>query len=234
MCGRYSFAPDLKIVNEHYDIVANPADVAANYNAAPTQLLPVITSQMPRKLSLFRWGLVPFWAKDSSIGNKLINARAESVATKPSFRNAFKSRRCLVPADAFYEWKHAAGGKMKIPYRISTKQQPLFSMAGIWEQWENPAGGLLQSFAIITTSANKLVAELHDRMPVILPPEAEQLWLSDVEIKQLLSLLQPFDARAMEAYPVSTRLNSPRNNSKELIARSDDYREGDLFSEIPY
>jgi len=123
---------------------------------------------------------------------------------------------------------------MKIPYRISIKQQPLFSMAGIWEQWENPAGGLLQSFAIITTSANKLVAELHDRMPVILPPEAEQLWLSDVEIKQLLSLLQPFDARAMEAYPVSTRLNSPRNNSKELIARSDDYREGDLFSEIPY
>ena len=234
MCGRYSFAPDLKIVNEHYDIVANPADVAANYNAAPTQLLPVITSQMPRKLSLFRWGLVPFWAKDSSIGNKLINARAESVATKPSFRNAFKSRRCLVPADAFYEWKHAAGGKMKIPYRISIKQQPLFSMAGIWEQWENPAGGLLQSFAIITTSANKLVAELHDRMPVILPPEAEQLWLSDVENKQLLSLLQPFDAWAMEAYPVSTRLNSPRNNSKELIARSDDYREGDLFSEIPY
>ena len=233
MCGRYSFAPDLEIANEHYNIVANPADVAANYNAAPTQLLPVITSEAPRKLSLFRWGLVPSWAKDVSVGNKLINARAESVDTKPSFRNAFKSRRCLVPADAFYEWKHAAGVKMKIPYRISIKEQPLFSMAGIWEQWENPAGGLLQSFAIITTSANKLVAELHDRMPVILPPEAEQLWLSDVEIKQLLSLLQPFDARAMEAYPVSTRLNSPRNNSKELIARSDDYREGDLFSEIP-
>lgn len=230
MCGRYSFAPDLEIVNEHYNIVANPADVAANYNAAPTQLLPVITNEAPQQLSLLRWGLVPSWAKDAAIGNKLINARADSVDTKPSFRNAFKSRRCLVPADAFYEWKQAAGCMTKIPYRIRIKEQLLFSMAGIWEQWENPAGGLLQSFAIITTSANKLLAELHNRMPVILSPETEQLWLSDIENKQLLSLLQPFDAKAMEAYPVSSRLNSPRNNSKELTARSADYREEDLFS----
>lgn len=229
MCGRYSFAPDLKIVNEHYNIMANPADVTANYNAAPTQLLPVISNETPRQLSLFRWGLVPFWAKDASIGNKLINARAESLDTKPSFRNAFKNRRCLVPADAFYEWKKAAGGKTKIPYRISIKNQPLFSMAGIWEQWKNPAGELLQSFSIVTTKANELVAGLHNRMPVILPPEAEHLWLSDLKKDELLALLQPFDAGAMELYPVSTLLNSARNNSKELIARSVNYKE-DLFS----
>ncbi|NCA85038.1 MAG: SOS response-associated peptidase [Clostridia bacterium] len=229
MCGRYSFAPDLKIVNEHYNIMANPADVTANYNAAPTQLLPVISNETPRQLSLFRWGLVPFWAKDASIGNKLINARAESLDTKPSFRNAFKNRRCLVPADAFYEWKKAAGGKTKIPYRISIKNQPLFSMAGIWEQWKNPAGELLQSFSIVTTVANELVAGLHNRMPVILPPEAEHLWLSDLKKDALLALLQPFDAGAMELYPVSTLLNSARNNSKELIARSANYQE-DLFS----
>jgi putative SOS response-associated peptidase YedK len=231
MCGRYSFAPELTIVNEHYKIIANPADVAANYNAAPTQLLPVITNQAPRELSWFRWGLVPFWAKDASIGNKLINARAESLDTKPSFRNAFRNRRCLVPADAFYEWKKVPGGKTKIPYRISIKNQPLFSMAGIWEQWKNPAGELLQSFSIVTTEANELVAALHNRMPVILAPEAELLWLSDLKKDELLALLQPFDADAMEAYPVSTLLNSPRNNSKELAARSTDYPE-DLFSAL--
>ena len=229
MCGRYSFAPDLKIVNEHYDIVADPADVTANYNAAPTQLLPVITNEAPRQLSLFRWGLVPSWAKDASIGNKLINARAESLDTKPSFRNAFKNRRCLVPADAFYEWKHAGRSKTKIPYRISIKNQPLFSMAGIWEQWKDPQGKLLNSFSIITTRANKLVAELHNRMPVILPPEAEQLWLSDLKKDDLLDLLQPFDPGEMESYPISMLLNSPRNNSKELIVRSADFPQ-DLFS----
>ncbi len=229
MCGRYSFAPDLATVNEHYDIVANPAEVKANYNAAPTQLLPVITNEEPRQLSRFRWGLVPFWANDAAIGNKLINARAESVDTKPSFRNAFKNRRCLVPADAFYEWKHAAGGKMKIPYRISIKGQPLFSMAGIWEQWEDPKGELLNSFSIITTRANELVAELHNRMPVILTRETEQLWLTNLKKDDLLSLLQPFDANEMETYPVSMQLNSPRNNSKDLIARNAE-EPLDLFS----
>ena len=229
MCGRYSFAPDLATVNEHYDIVANPPEVKANYNAAPTQLLPVITNEEPRQLSRLRWGLVPFWANDAAIGNKLINARAESLDTKPSFKNAFKNRRCLVPADAFYEWKHAAGGKMKIPYRISIKGQLLFSMAGIWEQWEDPKGELLNSFSIITTRANELVAELHNRMPVILTRETEQLWLSDLENKELLSLLQPFDAGAMETYPVSMLLNSPRNNSKDLIARNAE-EPLDLFS----
>jgi putative SOS response-associated peptidase YedK len=130
MCGRYSFAPDLKIVNEHYDISVNDGDLTPNYNCAPSQLLPVITNDKSIGFNFFRWGLIPFWAKDISIGNKFINARSETILEKPSFRNAFRQRRCLVPADAFYEWKQEV--KEKIPYRIFLKNQNIFSMAGIW------------------------------------------------------------------------------------------------------
>ena len=166
MCGRYSFAPDLKIVNEHYDISVNDGDLTPNYNCAPSQLLPVITNDKSIGFNFFRWGLIPFWAKDISIGNKFINARSETILEKPSFRNAFRQRRCLVPADAFYEWKQEV--KEKIPYRIFLKNQNIFSMAGIWEKCKLPNGETIFSFAIITTQPNTLMTKIHNRMPVIL------------------------------------------------------------------
>jgi putative SOS response-associated peptidase YedK len=219
MCGRYSFAPDLKIVNEHYDITTGDGKPESNYNCAPTQLLPVISNDAPSTLSIFRWGLIPFWAKDASIGNKLINARTETITEKASFKHAFVRRRCLVPADAFYEWKKMESGKLKIPYRIFVKDEPVFSMAGLWDQWKSPDGQIIRSFTILTTSPNELMAEIHNRMPVILPKEQEQTWLKSSDQVELLGLLKPFPANGMDAYRISELVNSPRNNS-EALARA--------------
>ncbi len=217
MCGRFSFAPELKVVNEHYDISADPEKLTPNYNCAPTQQLPVISNDHPRELSLYRWGLIPFWAKDPAIGNKLINARGESVAEKPAFRAAFRQRRCLIPADAFYEWYRPKGSRTKIPYRIFLKDQPLFSLAGIWDQWKDQEGREVRSFTIITTTPNELMAEIHDRMPVVLPKTHEKTWLQSDDTDQLKALLKPYPAGEMDAYRISDRINSPRNNSPELI-----------------
>ncbi len=217
MCGRYSFAPDLKIVNEHYDITVNDNEIDPNYNCAPTQLLPVISNDTPGKLSRYRWGLIPFWAKDQSIGNKMINARAETILEKPSFKTSFKRRRCIIPADAFYEWRKEEATKRKTPYRIFLKDQPIFSIAGIWDQWKNPEGEAIRSFSIITTSPNELIAEIHNRMPVILAKQAEKIWLESKDEPQLIDLLQPFPAKLMDAYRISELVNSPGNNSIEII-----------------
>jgi len=198
MCGRYSFAPDLKIVNEHYDIKVNDGDFSLNTNCSPTQVLPVLTNEMPQQLSFFRWGLIPYWAKDMSIGSKLINARAETIIEKPSFKQPFRRRRCLVPADAFYEWKANLTGKKKTPYRIFVKNQPIFSMAGIWDIWKSPTGEKVHTFSIITTSPNEMMAEIHNRMPVILSKEMEKFWLEAANEKDLLELLQPFPANEMD------------------------------------
>jgi putative SOS response-associated peptidase YedK len=219
MCGRYSFAPDLKIVNEHYNITVNDNKIDSNYNCAPTQLLPVISNEEPGIMSLFRWGLIPFWAKDKSIGNKLINARAETIAEKPSFRTSFKRRRCLIPADAFYEWRKDENTKKKIPYRIFLKDQPLFSMAGIWDEWKSPEGESVNSFSIITTSPNELMVEIHNRMPMILPKDLEKIWLESNDQKLLLEMLQPYPAKLMDAYRISDLVNSPRNNSEEIVRK---------------
>lgn len=216
MCGRYSFAPDLKIVNEHYDITVADGEAEPNYNCAPSQQLPVISNDAPGDLSRYRWGLIPFWAKDMSIGYKLINARGETIAEKNSFNNAFRKRRCLVPADAFYEWKRMDGSKEKIPYRIFVKDQPLFSMAGIWEQWKSPEGELVRSFSIVTTSPNEMMNEIHNRMPVILSKTDEHKWLESDKENVLQELIKPFPANLMDAYRISTLVNSPRNNSKEI------------------
>ncbi|HNY59481.1 MAG TPA: SOS response-associated peptidase [Bacteroidales bacterium] len=215
MCGRYSFAPDLKIVNEHYDISVNDGDLTPNYNCAPSQLLPVITNDKSIGFNFFRWGLIPFWAKDISIGNKLINARSETILEKPSFRNAFRQRRCLVPADAFYEWKQEV--KEKIPYRIFLKNQNIFSMAGIWEKCKLPNGETIFSFAIITTQPNTLMTKIHNRMPVILDKKGEDLWINNTDEKELTNLLKPFPAEQMTAYRISNLVNSPRNNSPKII-----------------
>jgi len=215
MCGRYSFAPDLKIVNEHYDISVNDGDLTPNYNCAPSQLLPVITNDKSISFNFFRWGLIPFWAKDISIGNKLINARSETILEKPSFRNAFRQRRCLVSADAFYEWKQEV--KEKIPYRIFLKNQNIFSMAGIWEKCKLSNGETIFSFAIITTQPNTLMTKIHNRMPVILDKKGEDLWINNTDEKELTNLLKPFPAEQMTAYRISNLVNSPRNNSPKII-----------------
>jgi len=218
MCGRYSFAPELKIVNEHYDITINDGDLEKNYNCAPSQKLPVISNDAPGELNRYSWGLIPFWAKDKSIGYKMINARGETLTEKPAFRKAFKSRRCLVLADAFYEWKKVAGSKEKIPYRIFVPGQPVFSMAGIWETWKNPDGEIIRSFSIVTISPNELMAEIHDRMPVILSKEDEKNWLESNDAESLKKLIKPFPAKLMDAYRISTLVNSPRNNGSDIIS----------------
>ncbi len=218
MCGRYSFAPELKIVNEHYDITINDGNLESNYNCAPSQKLPVISNDSSGELNRYVWGLIPFWAKDKTIGYKMINARGETLAEKPAFRNAFKSRRCLVIADAFYEWKKITGSKEKIPYRIFLSKQPVFSMAGIWETWKNPEGEIIRSFSIVTISPNELMAEIHDRMPVILSKEDEKIWLESNDPEILKKLIKPFPAKLMDAYRISTLVNSPKNNRSEIIA----------------
>jgi putative SOS response-associated peptidase YedK len=213
MCGRYSFVVEDALIWERFGIRVRTAVYKAVYNCAPSQDLPVITSERGGSLEFLRWGLVPFWAKDPSVGARMINARAETVMEKPSFRNAFRDRRCLVPADSFYEWERQG---RKIPFRILMKSRMPFVMAGIWDQWKKRDGTILRSFSILTTRANELIAPLHDRMPVILQPEAAHQWLSRGNETDLLRLLVPCQAEEMEMYPVSKLVNSPLNNDPRI------------------
>jgi len=214
MCGRYSFAVEDELIRERFGVTVRSAVYKARYNCAPAQDLAVITNEEPDTLNFFRWGLIPSWAKDVSIGNKLINARAETVMEKTSFRNAFRKRRCLVPADGFFEWKKNGG---KIPFRIILKNRGPFSMAGIWEQWDGPGGEAIRSFSILTTSPNLLMEKIHSRMPVILQPQDEKLWLGHAKEDELAGLLRPFPEELMAAYPVSSLVNSPRNDTPEIL-----------------
>lgn len=217
MCGRYSIFPKsskgrsraAKLVAQHLQ--------EAHYNAAPSQTLPVVTGQEPDKLQFFSWGLQPFWAKDAKSIKRAINARAETLPEKPSFRQLLKSRRCLVPADGFFEWQ--VTGQGKVPFRIMLKSEELFTFAGLWDEWaDKSTGEVLHTFTIITTGANDIVKPIHDRMPVMLSLEAEELWLDDNEPQEeLLSLLEPYRAEEMKAYPVSQLVNSPVNNVPEVL-----------------
>ncbi|TSA25108.1 MAG: SOS response-associated peptidase [Bacteroidetes bacterium] len=213
MCGRYSFAIEDELIKERFGVSVRSAIYKARYNCAPSQELAIISNQDPEELQFFRWGLVPFWARDPSIGNKLINAKVETIAEKPSFKNAFRKRRCLVPADGFYEWKKNSA---KIPFRIIMNDGSLFAMAGIWEKWVSGEGGVIHSFSIITTEPNELMAPIHNRMPVILLPENEKLWLDDSNEAVLRELLKPYPADRMTAYPVSKLVNSPKNDVPEV------------------
>ncbi|MBM3436365.1 MAG: SOS response-associated peptidase [Bacteroidetes bacterium] len=186
------------------------------YNCAPSQDLVVITNISPGELSFYQWGLIPFWAKDKSIGNKMINAKAETIAEKPSFRNSLKRKRCLVLGDGFYEWK-TLSKKDKVPYRITLIDNDLFAMAGLWDSWKDDEGILINSFAIITTSPNKLMENIHTRMPVILCREAEKQWLADDDPLFLQSLLKPYPDAEMTAFPVSKLVNSPANDIPEVM-----------------
>ncbi|MBC5774337.1 SOS response-associated peptidase [Pontibacter sp. KCTC 32443] len=216
MCGRYSVIPKAKGKSRVSKLLENHVK-EANYNAAPSQKLPVVTNDHPNEIQFFSWGLQPFWAKDAKAVKRSINARAETLTDKPSFRNLLKSKRCLVPADGFYEWQVTEQGK--VPYRILLKNEELFSFAGLWDEWlDKSTGELLHTYTIITTEANELVKPIHDRMPVMLSPEAEQLWLNEHETQEdLLSLLKPYKADEMKAYTISSLVNSPLNNVPEVL-----------------
>jgi len=216
MCGRFSFSYNQKIIEEIFDVEIDTENFHPRYNCAPSQNLAVISNENPQKLSYYKWGLIPSWAKEISIGNKLINAKAETILERPSFKKSFKSRRCLVLADSFYEWKQ---DKEKIPYRILLKSEEPFSMAGICDIWKDAEGKEIHSFSIITTEANDLMKGIHNRMPVILPRSDEKNWLEISDTQLLLNLLKPFDPNKMDAYPISKLVNSPRNDSPELHQR---------------
>jgi len=214
MCGRFQLSVKGKQISERFNVEVFDELYKPNYNCAPSQKLPVITNDKPDELSFFQWGLIPFWAKDPKIGFRNINTRSETISEKPSFRNAFKKRRCLIPANGFYEWTK---DNDKTPFRIFLKNEQLFAIAGIWETWKDAENRIINSFSIITTGANSLVADIHNRMPVILKPEDEDSWLMETDETLLNSLLIPYSAGRMEAYAISKKVNSPINNGSEII-----------------
>ncbi|MCX6279378.1 MAG: SOS response-associated peptidase [Bacteroidetes bacterium] len=217
MCGRFSFVMEDALIRERFGIRVQTDIYKARYNCAPTQNLAVIAGEDSERLQFFRWGLIPYWAKDAAIGNKLINARGETVAEKPSFRNAFKNRRCLVPATGFFEWR---ADRVKTPFNIRMKNGEPFAFAGLWDKWVSNDGEAINSFTIITTIPNELTSPIHDRMPVILHREDEGRWISSKFDFGLSSLLKPYPAELMEAYQVSTLVNISKNDIPAVLERS--------------
>lgn len=220
MCGRFTLTADPADLQEAFDwIHFGNAEFSPHYNIAPSQPLAVVTNNGKNELDFFTWGLVPFWAKEPSIGSRMINARSETLAEKPSFKNAFKRRRCLILADGFYEWQKIPGEKTKIPTYIHMKDGKPFAFAGLWEEWNSPDGSQILSGTIITTEPNELIRPIHNRMPVILLPSTYEQWLApgEADTHKLSSLLRPFDAELMDAYPVSRMVNNPRNDSPNCI-----------------
>jgi len=202
-----------------YDAYAdNDFNLEPNYNVSPSFVMPVITKKSPKKIQFMKWGLIPSWAKDPSIGNKMINARAESILEKPSFRNSFKNKRCLVPATGFYEWKKDEN--IKIPYYFKPKDDSIFSFAGLYDLWVDAEGKEILSYTIITTEANEIMKPIHNRMPIILQKMDEDKWL-DLSSKdlELIDLLKPSESETLEKYQVSSEVNNPRNNSENLITK---------------
>ncbi|TDL80210.1 SOS response-associated peptidase [Peribacillus frigoritolerans] len=220
MCGRYTLFAEYADLVDRFQIGAaiEEDEYVYSYNIAPShEVLSVINDGTQNRMGFLKWGLIPPFAKDEKIGYKTINARAETLADKPSFRNAFRKKRCLVLADSFYEWKRQAGGKT--PMRIKLKTGEPFGMAGLWETWKSPTGKTIYSCTVITTEPNKLMSSIHDRMPVILKPEDEARWLdpSIHDPDDLHPFLKPFDETQMEAFEVSSEVNSPKNNGVHLI-----------------
>ncbi len=217
MCSRYSITTNPEAMRRLFEFSNATSNIQPRYNAAPLQDLPVVRldKNSQRELVMLRWGLIPSWANNPTIGHGTINARAETVARRPAFREAFRKRRCLVPADGFYEWKTVAGGKQ--PHRITLKYGAPFAMAGLWERWRK-GDQAIESFSIIVTRANDLCREIHDHMPVILYPETWNTWLKATDDETLTTLVQPFPAHQMTMYPVSRRVGSPKNDDVGLIA----------------
>ena len=221
MCGRYRLSRQKQIVEEYFDCVSEKVDWNPGYNIAPTQPVPVIRQnpgEAIRELSLVRWGLIPSWSKDASMAAKMINARAETASTRPVFRDGLKSRRCLILADAFYEWKKI--GKAKQPYCFEVGHGELFGFAGIWDCWKDASGKRVETCSILTTAPNSVTSAVHDRMPVILDPDGYDLWLDPGmrDVARVTELLKPYDARLMRFYPVSARINHVVHDGEQCSA----------------
>lgn len=218
MCGRFALIVDASVLADVFE-AETPLDLKHRYNIAPTQTVLVVRKDATsrREFAATRWGLIPSWAKDAKMGARMINARAETVAEKPSFRSAVKSRRCLIPASGFYEWVKIDGGKQ--PQFVQFEDARPFAFAGLWERWSKGDDGPVDTCTIITTTPNELMAKLHHRMPVILPPALFEEWLEPMPLAQdrLAEILVPHSADGMQAYPVSTYVNKPANDGPECI-----------------
>jgi putative SOS response-associated peptidase YedK len=217
MCGRYRLSRRKQVIEEYFD-ASGDEDWSPRYNIAPTQPVPVIRQhpkEPQRVLSLMRWGLVPSWAKDMSGSAGMINARSETALTKPAFRDPLKFRRCLVPADGFYEWRRT--GQDKQPFCFEVDNGELFAFAGLWDRWKDPNGQWIRSFSILTTTPNAITSQVHDRMPVILAKDDYDFWLDPgmTDAATVTGLLKPFDARLTRCYPVSSRVNQVQNDDVE-------------------
>ena len=219
MCGRFTLTVDPAELKDAFTEFNFPSQFAPRFNIAPTQPILAIPNDAKNQADFFVWGLIPSWAKDPTIGQRLINARAETLGEKPSFRGGFKYKRCLILADGFYEWQAQPGVKAKVPHFIFLNDRRPFAFAGLWDEWHSPDGGLIRSATIITTEPNELMARLHNRMPVILDPADYAEWLDPAPRtpESLQSLLRPFPANKMSAHPVSTLVNTPANDRPELV-----------------
>jgi putative SOS response-associated peptidase YedK len=219
MCGRFTLSVDPADLQTAFPDFNFPAEQHPRFNIAPSQPVLVLPNTGNKTADYFVWGLIPVWAKDPSIGSRLINARAETLAEKSSFRGPYKYKRCLIFSNGFYEWKSLPGSKVKIPYHIRLSSGEPFAFAGLWDEWLSPDGSQVKSCTIITTEPNALMSSLHTRMPVILPPEAYAEWLDPAPNKPetLQHLLAPYPPQKMTAYAVSTLVNNPLVDRPELI-----------------
>jgi putative SOS response-associated peptidase YedK len=222
MCGRFTLTINPAESKDEFGDYIFPEQFSPRFNISPTQPVIAIPNDGKNKADFFLWGLIPSWSKDPTIANKLINARGETIAEKPSFRGGFKYKRCLILTDGFYEWKTQEGSKTKTPYYIHMKDRKPFAFAGLWDEWQSPNGDALRTCTIITINPNELMSTLHNRMPVILSKSNYSDWLDPAPRTpdSLLHLIQPFPADAMSAYPVSTMVNSPGNDRAELVVRA--------------
>lgn len=219
MCGRFTLTVNPAEQQEPFNNFTFPEKFAPRFNIAPTQPILAIPNDDKFTADFFVWGLIPMWAKDPNIGSRLINARAETLAEKPAFRGSLKYKRCLILADGFYEWKTVEGKKSKTPFFIHMKDRKPFAFAGLWDSWNSPEGSQIKTCTIITTEPNELMSLLHNRMPVILHPRDYDKWLDPAAQTpdQLMPLLKPFPAEAMDAYPVTPLVNKPANDIPELV-----------------
>lgn len=219
MCGRFTLTVDPGQLQEAFPWVDFPDQIPQRFNIAPSQPVAVVPNDGTNRLDFYNWGLIPFWAKDPKIGSRMINARSETIAEKPSFRGSFKYKRCLILADGFYEWQKRPDSKSKIPHFIHLRERQPFAFAGLWDSWNSEDGSEIRSCTIITTEPNQLLINIHNRMPVILKPESYKDWIKDGENDPnlLMSFLKPYPSEAMEAYPVSTMVNSPQNDSPDCV-----------------
>lgn len=224
MCNRYRLTHSKEYLTERFEVEASDDELEdrPRYNIAPTQQVLIVRKEhgeKVRQLTTMRWGLIPSWAKDASIGTRALNARSETVTTTPAFRESIRRKRCLIPADGFYEWQKM--GSVKQPYCFEVGEGDVFALAGLWDEWTSPDGEIIESCTILTTEPNTLVSDLHNRMPVIVPPEKYEVWLDpDVtDFAEICDILQPYEPTLMRRYPVSTKLNNSKHDDAESAAR---------------